>query len=250
METPGPSPSARYNRDMSEILTMTFGSVNCYLLKAGEGFVLIDTSRPEKRSELDAALTSAGCTPGRLKLIVLTHGDYDHAGNAAHLRETHQAKIAMHRDDSERVASGDWSANLKPKPDKFGLLFRTVSLFIKPGPFDTLAADLYLDDGQRLSDYGLDATVLHLPGHTPGSIGVLTSNGDLFCGDLFDSMMGRPGLEFFIDDMTAAQRSLQRLRNLHVALVYPGHGKPFRLEQVERRRRKAGHADGKVGPRP
>ena len=217
---------------MSEILTMTFASVNCYLVRAGDGFVLIDTGKPEKRSELEAELARAGCTPGRLKLIVLTHGDYDHAGNAAYLRETHRAKIAMYRDDSERVARGDWSLNLKPKPDKFGLLFRAVSLFVRPGPFDTFVADLYLEDGQGLSDYALDATVLHLPGHTKGSIGVLTSNGDLFCGDLLDSMMGKPGLEFFIDDMVAAQRSLQRLRDLDVVLVHPGHGKSFRLKGV------------------
>ena len=44
--------------------------------------------------------------------------------------------------------------------------------------------------------------------------------------------MGKPSLEFFIDDMTAAEASLERLRGLGVGTVYPGHGKPFRLERV------------------
>ena len=90
-----------------------------------------------------------------------------------------------------------------------------------------------MDDGQALNDFGLDATVLHLPGHTRGSIGILTADGDLFCGDLMDSMMGKPSLEFFIDDMAAAQASLARLRHLKIGTVYPGHGKPFGLDEVK-----------------
>jgi glyoxylase-like metal-dependent hydrolase (beta-lactamase superfamily II) len=216
-----------------DIQTICLASVNSYLVAAADGFVLIDTGKPEKRHELDARLSTAGCAPGTLKLIVLTHGDYDHAGNAAFLRQNHGATIAMHRQDSQRVERGDWTLNTKPKPDKFPLLFRAVSMFIRPGPFDTFTPDIYVEDGQSLQDFGFDATVLHLPGHTRGSIGVLTAAGDLCCGDLMDSMMGKPSLEFFIDDMAAAQASLTRLRRLDVGTVYPGHGKPFRLEQVK-----------------
>jgi glyoxylase-like metal-dependent hydrolase (beta-lactamase superfamily II) len=215
---------------------ITLASVNCYLVTEGAGFVLVDTSKPEKRAELEAALTCVDCVPGTLNLIVLTHGDYDHAGNAAYLREKYRTKIAIHREDAGRVDRGDWRLNMKPKPDRFGLLFQMVSSFIKPGPFDTFEPDICLEDGQALSAYGLDAAVLHLPGHTKGSIGVLTSGGDLFCGDLLDSMMGKPSFEFFIDDMAAARASLQRLRRLNVGLVYPGHGKPFRLDRIRGKR--------------
>jgi hydroxyacylglutathione hydrolase len=213
------------------ILTVGLGGVNCYLVSTGDGFVLIDTGKPEKRSELEAELSKAGCTPGHLRLIVLTHGDYDHAGNAAYLRDHYGTKIAMHREDSGRVERADWSWNMKPKPDKFALPFRVVSRFIKPGPFDTFEPDVYIEDQQGLSGYGFDATVLHLPGHTKGSIGVLTADSSLFCGDLMDSM-GKPSLQFFIDDMAAAQASLERLRALGVGTVYPGHGKAFPLERV------------------
>lgn len=225
----------RPGRTAPRVLSIRLASVNCYLVRAGDGFVLIDSSKPEKRSELREALTRAGCVPGRLNLVLLTHGDYDHAGNAAYLRDRYRTRIAMHRDDAERVERGDWSVHMKAKPDKFGLLFRVVSMFIKPGPFDTFVADLFVEDGQQLSDFDFDATVLHLAGHTKGSIGVLTAEGDLFCGDLMDSMMGRPSFEFFIDDMAAAKKSLRRLRSLDVSLVYPGHGRPFHLEQVQER---------------
>ncbi len=214
------------------ILTITLAAVNSYLLTAGDGFVLIDTGKPEKRVELEARLARAGCAPGALKLIVLTHGDYDHAGNAAYLRDRYGTRIALHRDEAGKVERADWSWNMKPRPDKFGLPFRLVSLFVKPGPFDTFAPDVYVEDEQDLSEYDLDAMVVYLPGHTRGSIGVLTNDGDLFCGDLLDGM-GRPSLEFFIDDMAAARASLARLRRLEVGTVYPGHGRPFSLDEVK-----------------
>jgi len=215
------------------ITTIGLAGVNAHLVAARDGFVLVDTGKPEKRADLVAQLARAGCAPGTLKLIVLTHGDYDHAGNAAYLRGLYGSPVAMHRGDAPRVERADWSLGMKPRPDKFPLLFRAVSAFLRPGPFDTFTPDVLVEDGQSLAAYGLDATVLHLPGHTRGSLGILTAAGDLFCGDLMDSMMGRPSLEFFIDDMAAAEASLARLRSLDVAAVYPGHGKPFWLEQVK-----------------
>ena len=217
------------------IRIIRLGGVNCYLVAAVAGFVLIDSGTPEKRKALDAELEDAGCRPGTLRLIVLTHGDYDHAGNAAYLRDKYDTEIAMHPDDTGRVERADWSWNLKPKPDKFGFLFRIVALFIRPGEFDTFQPDVILEDQQNLSGYGLEPTVLHLPGHTKGSIGILTADKALFCGDLMDSM-GRPSLEFFIDDMTAATASLEKLRSLETDRIYPGHGKPFRLSQVTENR--------------
>jgi hydroxyacylglutathione hydrolase len=213
------------------IQTIELGGVNAYLLAEKTGYILIDTGVPEKRAVIQAALENAGCTPGNLRLIVITHGDYDHAGNAAYLRDKYGAKIAMHREDAGRVERADWSWNMKPKPDKFGLLFRIVSRLIKPGPFDVFTPDISLEDGQRLSDYGADLTILHIPGHTRGSLGVLTPEHELVCGDLMANMR-RPSLHFFIDDMAAAQASLVKLRRLGIDTVYPGHGKPYKLEQV------------------
>jgi hydroxyacylglutathione hydrolase len=218
------------------IETISLASVNSYLLAGDHGYVLVDTGKPEKREALETRLTAAGCGQGDLRLIVITHGDYDHAGNAAFLREKHGCTIAMHRSDAGRVMKADWRLGMKPKPDKFPLVFRVASRFIRPGRFDTFRPDLYLDDGQSLKDFSLEATVLHLPGHTRGSLGVLTGAGDLFCGDLMDSMMGKPGLQFFINDMEQAQASLARLRELEIGTVYPGHGRPFTLGQVKESR--------------
>jgi glyoxylase-like metal-dependent hydrolase (beta-lactamase superfamily II) len=60
-------------------------------------------------------------------------------------------------------------------------------------PAEKFTPDLEIDEGFDLSSYGFDGRILHIPGHSKGSIGVLTAKGDLFCGDLFYNM---PGFRF------------------------------------------------------
>ena len=215
-----------------EIKTINLGGVNCYLVKAGEGFILIDTGFAFKRAYLEKELESAGVMPGNLTLIILTHGDSDHAENSAYLREKYGAKITMHLDDSGMVENGDMSWNRKSKPDKISMTFRIMTKIFsrsnKPGSFNTFKPDFYITDGQSLTEYGFSAEVLHLPGHSKGSIGILTTGGELFCGDLFYNFAGFK----YIDDQTDYNSSINKLKNFTIKTVYPGHGKPFPMRST------------------
>ena len=88
-------------------LPYRLGRVNCYLLKKGGEYFLIDTGSSNARKELEEQLIIKNCQPGNLKLIILTHGDFDHTGNAAYLRKKYTPKIAMHREDSGMAEQGD-----------------------------------------------------------------------------------------------------------------------------------------------
>lgn len=109
------------------------------------------------------------------------------------------------------------------------MLVGKLMLMVKPGSFDRFSPDVYVEGGQSLSAYGFSANVLHLPGHSKGSIGVLTSDGGLFCGDLIYNFF-KPNL-VWIDDLAEANGSVGRLKTLNVRTVSPGHGKPFRWEE-------------------
>ena len=216
-----------------EIKTIDFGGINCYLIKTDTGHILVDTGFPAKRGDLEKELTSAGCKLGDLKLVVLTHGDHDHAGNCAYLREKYGAKIAMHADDLGMVERGDMGWNRKAKADKVSIIFAAMGLIaplFKPGKFETFEPDLTIDEGYALSPYGFDAQVLHLPGHSKGSIGILTTGGELFCGDLMYNFFGRPDC-LYINDLADFNASVEKLKKLNIKTVYPGHGKPFPIEQ-------------------
>jgi glyoxylase-like metal-dependent hydrolase (beta-lactamase superfamily II) len=97
----------------------------------------------------------------------------------------------------------------------------------QPIPFKP---DLYVEDGDDLSVYGFNTKVLHRPGCLKGSVGILTASGDLFCGDLMWKM-DQPAPSANIDDSADLNASLEKPKSLTIGTVYPGHGKPFPMEQ-------------------
>jgi glyoxylase-like metal-dependent hydrolase (beta-lactamase superfamily II) len=216
-----------------EIIPITshyvFG-VNIYLLKTEAGYFLIDAGIAKKRDQLEKELQEAGCQPGDLKFIIITHGHLDHVGNAAYLRDKYGAIVAMHRGDYGMVESGDMFVDARGGVmiGFIGFLMRVLGL----SNYEKFTPDLYLDDNQDLSAHGLDATIIHIPGHSKGSIGVLTADGDLFCGDLLVNT-DKPARNTLIDDRAKYDASVERLRTLEVKTVYPGHGRPFDMEQLK-----------------
>ena len=207
-------------------LPFRLGTVNCYLVETGTGFVLIDTGASNKRDALERELAGAGCRPGNLDLIVLTHGDFDHTGNAAYLRDKFGAKIAMHQDDSGMAEHADMFWNRSSGNAIIRFLAPVLFRFRKANRF---APDLHVGEGFDLSEYGFDAQVLAIPGHSKGSIGILTGGGDLFCGDLLENT-NKPATNSIMDDSAACDASIEKLEGLEINIVYPGHGNPFPME--------------------
>lgn len=208
-------------------------SVNCYLVATGDGYILVDTGRSGKRSAIEDELGAAGCRPGDLRLIILTHGDFDHSGNAAYFRQKFRAEIAMHPDDAGMVEFGDMTWNRR-KPNV--LLRALFALLFRLPESDRFTPDVLIEEGDDLSEYGLEALIIELPGHSKGSIGILTSDGTLFCGDLLANV-GEPAVWSIIDDQAAAEASVEKLKGYAIQTVYPGHGRPFPMVQFERNQR-------------
>ena len=208
-------------------LPYRLGTVNCYLIKTKTGYILVDTGCSNRRTDLEKELKSAGCKPGNLNLIVLTHGDFDHTGNAAYLRKEFNTRIVMHYDDSGMPERGNIFWNRK-KGNAF--IRMIVSFFFRFGKSERFKPDFYIDEGYDLSEYGLDAKVLYIPGHSKGSIGILlTASGDLIGGDLLENTE-KPALNSIMDDLAAANASVEKLKSLEIDTVYPGHGKSFPME--------------------
>jgi glyoxylase-like metal-dependent hydrolase (beta-lactamase superfamily II) len=209
-------------------LPFRLGSVNSYLVQAGTGYVLIDGGGQNSRTRLQNELHAAGCRPGDLRLIIVTHGDFDHIGNCAHLRRTFGSRIAMHRQDAPMAEQGNMFANRKSGNTVLRIASPVLFRFARS---DRFTPDIYLQDGDSLSEYGFNALVLHIPGHSAGSIGILTADGALFCGDLLENTE-RPALGSILDERTEAAASLEKLRGYRITTVYPGHGMPFPMDML------------------
>lgn len=98
--------------------------------------------------------------------------------------------------------------------------------------FDKFKPEIFLHDGQGLHEYGFNAKIIHVPGHTKGSIAVLTNQGDLFAGDTLVNYR-KPHTAIIVENPDDLRESLEKLKKLNVRKVYPGHGKPFSMEDLK-----------------
>jgi glyoxylase-like metal-dependent hydrolase (beta-lactamase superfamily II) len=109
-------------------------------------------------------------------------------------------------------------------------LMSLMSIFFKPGAFKTFIPDLYLDESFSFTPYGFNGKVIHIPGHSKGSIGILTEDGSFICGDFLYNFFGKPSQEF-CDNMEDYHSNAEKIKSLPVQIFYPGHGTPFTMQQ-------------------
>lgn len=213
------------NGDM--IHTITLGKIicNCYLIEVTDGFIMIDTGR-KKIKKLEKTILDIVGDMSRVKLIILTHGDFDHSGNAAYLQNRYKIPVAMHKHDSKMVSSGDMFMG-RTAPNLIIKWF--VNHLFK---IDTFEPSLYIDEDTDLKNYAFNATVVTLPGHSTGSIGILTREGYLFCGDLYTNTK-RPVINEIYDHKELMIESDKKVHRLNISRIYPGHGSMFTLEQLD-----------------
>lgn len=165
-------------------------------------------------------VTELGLTP---VAVIATHGHIDHVGGIGtfvRLGEpvSEQTPVHMHHADDQML--------IDPLANSRTLAQYLDSSRINLKPPEMIA---YVEDGEVITGAGLRFTVLHTPGHTRGSICLLTEISDegsvLFTGDhLFRGSVGRtdlPGGSF--DALIESMRS--KILTLPDDLtVLPGHG--------------------------
>jgi len=199
------------------IHSLTLGFVQAYLIETTGGLVLVDCGMARQEGAILRAVEQKG--RGDLKLIFITHAHADHYGSAAALRRLTGAPVAVHRADAQAMANGE-----TPTRGSRRLMRAITSLVLRLNPVPPVRADLLLDDGDSLAEYGLPGVVVHTPGHTAGSCCLVLEDGTGFVGDMV-SAGGKPHLQrTFVEDWEQLRESYIRLRGLKLAKVYAGHG--------------------------
>jgi glyoxylase-like metal-dependent hydrolase (beta-lactamase superfamily II) len=194
-----------------ELISLALGPVetNCFILSVPsgpdpQGCYLIDCGM-DPEPLLDQVAEHAFEPRG----LLLTHCHYDHIGGIERLMERFgPMPIWVH------PIEADW--NRDPMLNLSGMT---------PLPCVAPAPDKRFEDGDRLDLLGTHWDVLHLPGHSPGSVALHDStHGILLAGDtLFSGSVGR--VDFPTSDPSAMKRSLERLMTLpDETVVHPGHG--------------------------
>lgn len=208
-----------------EIVTIECGHVNCYIVSEDGNAVLIDTgTAPFSESVLKK------CEPYNIRLILLTHGHVDHTENAAFLSEKLGAPIAMHKSDVNMIT--DRSAQPMSACTKPGeMLLQNIAKDSQNGSeLSVFTPMVFLDEGDSLEEYGINAKIMHLPGHTDGSIAVDVDGKHLFVGDALFNMRS-PAVAIIYHDYEAAQKSARKITSLGDRTVYFGHGAPLNNQE-------------------
>lgn len=185
---------------------------NCYLVYCGnnkEGIII------DPGGDGDQIISIIQKIKIDIKYIINTHGHHDHIGANKKIKDYTNKELLIHKNDSAMLTSSQ----------------RNFSVFSGEecnGP----AADRFLSEGDLIEFGECSLKVIHLPGHTPGGIGLYSEKeGILFSGDtLFYGSIGRtdlPGSDF--QEMT---KSLAKLMELPDAtIVFPGHGPDTTIAQ-------------------
>jgi hydroxyacylglutathione hydrolase len=215
-----------------EIFRIPLGMVNVFVIK-GESIILVDTGHAKHGEKIVTELDKLGIQPEDLDLIILTHGHDDHIGSLPFLKERTHAKVLIHKHDMYSIVEGrnvplhgrNWFARFI-----LGLLSKDHI-----PDYKSVQPDIVVDDEFSLSDYGIHATVMSTPGHTPGSISVRFEH-EVITGDLI-----APGVGFILikmlmpkSDVPMLYKSINRVLAHRPEKIYIGHGDVCDYETVKK----------------
>jgi glyoxylase-like metal-dependent hydrolase (beta-lactamase superfamily II) len=205
--------------------------VNSYLVVEEGGVTIIDAGLPRYWSLLERELAQLGRSLDDVRALILTHGDSDHIGFAARLSREKGIAAYLHPDDDKRAhlevkkPSSGWGP-IKIGPLAGFMWYSATHGGLRIPPAGEL---LPVADGQVLDVPGAPR-IIHVPGHTPGSVAVHVPAVDaIFMGDtmttrnVLTGVTGPKPAPFTLQPEQAVA-SLDRLDGVDATWVLPGHG--------------------------
>ena len=192
---------------------------NAYLVIGQDEMLVIDTGLPGNAKRIAAYVKGLRKNVSDIKFIILTHADIDHIGSAAELKRMTGAKLAIHADDAA-ILRGKQSFKAMRGP--LGFIFKQAMRLMRYHPVEP---DIILGADSEIEGF----KIIHVPGHTNGSICVYKPGKVIFAGDALRSdSSGNPKPIFWISslDRTKARASLRAIATLDFDTLLAGHGAP------------------------
>jgi metallo-beta-lactamase class B len=200
----------------------------CYLIVTPEGNILINTGINDSAAPIRSSIEALGFRFQDIKLLLATHGHWDHVGAMAEIKRLTGARMLMHEDDADLVETG--GGQDYRFPDGRGPVYEPVKV------------DQRLKEGDKVRLGGMELTVIHHPGHTKGATtftlmvedggrkyNVLIANmGSINPGVMVTFMKAFPGIT------EAYTKTLARQKQLKPEIWAASHAAQFNLHQKYR----------------
>jgi endoribonuclease LACTB2 len=185
------------------LVNVGYSATNYYVVEQDRRRLLVDVGWPGTLPKLLAGMRRKGLTLDDLDSVFVTHYHPDHAGLVQELKDRGLRHVVL----EQQLAA-------VPR----------LKTYMKP---DSGYVDIRIQDSIRLTteasrawlkDLGLQGEMVSTPGHSDDSISLVLDEGLAFTGDLLPPTL--------VDAAQAevAQASWNRLRQLNVRTIYPGHG--------------------------
>lgn len=216
---------------MTRIRSFQAGQSVAHLIETASGIILVDAGSPGREQQIMREIKGVG--EKELKLIFITHAHFDHYGSAAAVRRLTGAPIAIHEKDVDFMARGKTPLGTVRGRGKIAKVFLPLAeRFYRTEP--TLA-DIVFSEGHQFVEVEAKVVAIHLPGHTPGSSGLLVEGRILFAGDLL-STTGKPHAQrYYATNWSQIDTSLERIKSMDLEWIYTGHGqKPLSGQALEK----------------
>lgn len=196
-----------------------------YLITTPAGNILINTGVNDSTAPIRANIEALGFKFNDIKLLLATHGHWDHVAAMAEIKRITGARMLMHEDDADLLESGG-SMDYR-FPQGRGAVYEPVKV------------DQRLKEGDKVRLGNTELTVIHHPGHTKGATSftfttrdgnkdyrvLIVNMGSINPGVTVDGMPGFPGIT------EAYTKTLARQKQLTPEVWVSSHAGHFNLHQ-------------------
>ncbi len=193
-------------------------AVSCHVIDTGDGLIMIDTGYPFMAEQILASMREVGLDPADLRILLHSHGHYDHIGNTRRFRALTGARAYISRIDND-ICNG-----------RLDLSWAEELGYPRLEPFD---CDVLLDDGDIVALGNTRIRCRLAPGHTAGTLALfvdtLSHDRAVTCamhGGVGTNSMARDFLErrgLSLDCREQFREGLHRLAEEKVDLVLGNH---------------------------
>jgi glyoxylase-like metal-dependent hydrolase (beta-lactamase superfamily II) len=229
---------------------------NCFVVKAGDHCVLIDTGFEDEWDLFRRRLNEADVELAQISHIILTHHHDDHCGLVNHILQGNDSiRVVMSQLCTELIRTGEndrlhgggflnrrIALLLRLRRLYISLLLKKViakgKIFAFFPPYRVRDCDIVVAGDMGLREIGipLDGTIIETPGHTVDSISILFDDGDCLIGDAASNFLQFLGAKYcviFMTDIGAYYESWEKVIAAGGRRIFPAHGAPFTADKLK-----------------